>query len=151
MIHYILSILFVKDKLLTKETNKMKIVTCKDNEELSDRAAEIIMNKISERPTAVLGLATGSTPVKTYENLIQAYKDGKVSFKNVTTFNLDEYVGLAPDHSNSYTHFMNEQLFDHIDIDKEKTRSEEHTSELQSRGHLVCRLLLEKKKTKTNK
>src|SRR5690625_2705881 len=121
MIHYILSILFVKDKLLTKETNKMKIVTCKDNEELSDRAAEIIMNKISERPTAVLGLATGSTPVKTYENLIQAYKDGKVSFKNVTTFNLDEYVGLSPNHPNSYTYFMNEQLFDHIDIDKKNT------------------------------
>lgn len=99
----------------------MEIVTCKDNEELSDRAAEIIMHKISERPNAVLGLATGSTPVKTYENLIQAYKDGKVSFKNVTTFNLDEYVGLAPDHPNSYTYFMNEQLFDHIDIDKKNT------------------------------
>jgi len=99
----------------------MEIITCKDNEELSAKAAEIIINKVTEGPNAVLGLATGSTPVKTYENLIQAYKDGKVSFKNVTTFNLDEYVGLAPDHSNSYTHFMNEQLFDHIDIDKEKT------------------------------
>src|SRR5690625_398717 len=99
----------------------MEIITCKNNEELSAKAAEKIIGKITNVTDPKLGLATGSTPIKTYEFLIQANKEGKVSFQNVTTFNLDEYVGLASDDPNSYRYFMNEELFDHIDIDKANT------------------------------
>ena len=99
----------------------MEIITCKNNEELSAKAAEKIIGKITNVTDPKLGLATGSTPIKTYEFLIQANKEGKVSFQNVTTFNLDEYVGLAADDPNSYRYFMNEELFDHIDIDKANT------------------------------
>lgn len=99
----------------------MNIVTYKNNEELSAKASEVIVNKIKGLDHPVIGLATGSTPERTYELLVEAYKNGDVSFKDVTTFNLDEYVGLDPEHINSYHRFMNERLFDHVDIDKNKT------------------------------
>ncbi len=96
----------------------MKVLTFEDNEALSAKAAEIIIEKINQQPTLKLGLATGSTPMKTYENLVKAYIDGKVSFRDVITFNLDEYVGIDPTDPNSYTYFMNEHLLHHIDINE---------------------------------
>lgn len=99
----------------------MKIINVKDNEELSSKAADIIGESIKEVAKPVLGLATGSTPVRTYEILIERAKVGDMSFKDVTTFNLDEYAGLSGEHENSYRHVMNDTLFNHVDINKENT------------------------------
>ncbi len=79
-------------------------------------AAKIMAETINQRPNALIGLATGSTPVYMYGELINLCKSGEVSFKNVRSVNLDEYIGLPPTHSQSYARFMKENLFDHIDL-----------------------------------
>jgi len=84
-------------------------------------AATIIASQIMGKPSTVLGLPTGSTPVLTYRELIRMNREGVVDFSLVKTFNLDEYVGLSGEHPQSYRRFMNENLFDHINIDKAKT------------------------------
>lgn len=94
----------------------MKIVKVKDYEEMSQYAADYLIKRINEIDRPVLGLATGSTPEGMYEKLIQANKEGKISFKNITTFNLDEYVGLSEEDPNSYHFFMKDKLLDHVDI-----------------------------------
>lgn len=99
----------------------MKFITVNSYEELSKKAADIIAAQIILKPDCVLGLATGSSPVGTYKNLIKKVENGELSFKDVTTVNLDEYVGLDGTHDQSYRYFMNDNLFDHIDIDKAKT------------------------------
>ncbi len=99
----------------------MKFITVKTYEELSKKAADIIAAQIILKNDCVLGLATGSSPVGTYKNLIKKVNDGEISFKNVTSVNLDEYVGLNGSHDQSYRYFMNDNLFDHVDIDKSKT------------------------------
>ncbi len=86
---------------------------------LAKEAADLIRSKNKQGKMAVLGLATGSTPVPFYRELIRLHKEEKLSFAKVVTFNLDEYCGLGPDHPESYSRFMREQLFDHIDIPKE--------------------------------
>ena len=95
-----------------------------DNKKAGDWAAVYIANKIREfNPTPekkfVLGLPTGSTPLQMYKRLIEFYQDGIISFKNVITFNMDEYVGLDEKHPQSYHYYMFENFFNHIDIDKE--------------------------------
>lgn len=97
----------------------MKIYSNDNYEHMSICAADILCEAI--RPNCVLGLATGSTPVGMYSELIRRYEAGKLDFRNVTTVNLDEYVGLRPSNEQSYRHFMNEHLFDRINIDKERT------------------------------
>lgn len=99
----------------------MNIIVLKDEKEVSKKAAQIIKDVISKKEDAVLGLATGSSPIKTYENLIEMNENGEISFKKIKTINLDEYIGLDGKHPQSYRHFMNEKLFNHIDIDKENT------------------------------
>lgn len=99
----------------------MKIIITKDYNEMSKKAANLIAKKIKEKENIVLGLSTGTTPIKTYKNLIKKYNDKEISFKNVVSFNLDEYVGLKEDHHQSYRYFMNKTLFDHIDINKKNT------------------------------
>ena len=99
----------------------MKIIITKDYEELSLKGAEIIAEVIKNNPNAVLGLATGSTPIGTYQNLAKACADGEITFKGVTTVNLDEYVGLGEESSQSYVNFMRENLFNKVDIDLQKT------------------------------
>ncbi len=99
----------------------MKFITVKTYEELSKKAADIIAAQIILKNDCVLGLATGSSPVGTYKNLIKKVENGEISFKNVTSVNLDEYVGLDGSHDQSYRYFMNDNLFDHVDIDKSKT------------------------------
>ncbi len=94
----------------------MRIIILKDNQAVADFGAQHIQNKLRQQPSSTLGLATGSSPIKLYEQLITAYKNNEVSFKDVTTFNLDEYLGLADVHPQSYRHFMNTQLFNHLDI-----------------------------------
>ncbi len=100
----------------------MKIVILKNSDEVAAYGADIFVRFISKKPAAVLGLATGSTPVALYKQLISAYEQNRVSFKAVSTFNLDEYLGIAAEHPQSYRYFMNHQLFNHIDIDKQNTQ-----------------------------
>ena len=98
----------------------MKVIVG-NNEQLSKLIAEEFIKVINNKPNAVLGLATGTSPLGVYANLVKANKEGRVSFKRCTTFNLDEYVGLEGTHNQSYRYFMNDNLFNHIDINKENT------------------------------
>ena len=99
----------------------MEIVVCKTKEEASRKAADMIVSLVKRNPKCVLGLATGSTPVPMYSCLAEDVAAGRVSFKDVRTWNLDEYFGLAPTHDQSYRYFMDKNLFDLIDIDKANT------------------------------
>ena len=92
-----------------------------DYEAMSRRAALIIAAEIHRDPECVLGLATGSTPIGTYKNLVEWNRNGDLCFEDVQTVNLDEYKGLSGDHDQSYRYFMNTNLFDHIDIDPANT------------------------------
>ena len=98
----------------------MRVVYLEKNE-IAKEIANIFIEKVKENPSCVLGLATGSSPLGIYKNMIEACKNGEVSFKDVTTFNLDEYLGLDGNHDQSYRYFMNVNLFDHIDINKANT------------------------------
>lgn len=97
----------------------MKIFVEKDYEAMSKKAAEIFIEAIKEKPNIILGLATGSTPIGLYKELIRAHKEEGLDFSKVTTFNLDEYIGLSPEHPSSYEYFMREELFNHINIPRE--------------------------------
>lgn len=99
----------------------MRIYLEADYAAMSRRAANLIAAEVIRRPNCVLGLATGSTPIGTYENLIARNRAGDLSFREVRTVNLDEYKGLAPTHDQSYRYFMQTNLFDHIDIPPENT------------------------------
>ncbi len=99
----------------------MQIVILKDSAAVAEYGAKIFINQLQKKPDSVLGLATGSTPVSLYQRLIAANQAGEMSFKQATTFNLDEYLGLDGSHKQSYRYFMNQQLFDAIDIDKTNT------------------------------
>lgn len=92
-----------------------------DYEAVSRRAANLISAEVIRRPNCVLGLATGSTPVGTYQQLIKWHQRGDFSFQEVRSVNLDEYLGLAPSHPQSYRYFMEQNLFEHIDIQPENT------------------------------
>ena len=94
----------------------MEIVVCKTKEEASRKAAAMITAAVQKNPRTVLGLATGSTPVLMYTEMAKAVKANKVSYKQVKSWNLDEYVGLAGTHDQSYRYFMNKNLFEKIDI-----------------------------------
>jgi glucosamine-6-phosphate deaminase len=94
----------------------MQLYMAEDSKALASMAADIIQQTIVHKPNCVLGLATGSTPIVTYQELIKRYKDGQMDFSQVKSFNLDEYYGLEPDHPQSYHAFMYEQLFQHINI-----------------------------------
>ena len=94
----------------------MEVVICKTKEQASKLAADMITEAVKKNPKLVLGLATGSTPVLMYSEMAKAVKAGKVSYKQVKSWNLDEYVGLAGTHDQSYRYFMNENLFKKIDI-----------------------------------
>lgn len=99
----------------------MKIIVEKNYEEMSLRAAELFSELIKNKPDCVLGLATGGTPVEMYKNLIRMNKEGKVDFSKVKSINLDEYKGLSGNHDQSYRYFMNTNLFNHININKDNT------------------------------
>lgn len=99
----------------------MKVKVFDNSALLYDYLCEKVISKIKENPNITLGLPTGSTPIPLYERLIQAYIDHKVDFANVTSINLDEYVGLGPTHNQSYRYFMDNTLFDHININKANT------------------------------
>lgn len=94
-------------------------IQAKDYEELSKKACELFVQQLKVKPNSVIGLATGSTPIGLYEELVKQYQSGNISFKDVISFNLDEYVGIDPNNEASYHYFMNHHLFQHIDIQKE--------------------------------
>lgn len=99
----------------------MKVIITKNYDEMSQKASELVRDLVNEKPDAILGLATGGTPEGLYANLVEYYENGDLSFKDVKTYNLDEYVGLSGDHDQSYRYYMNEKLFDKVDINKENT------------------------------
>ena len=99
----------------------MKFVTVKTYEKLSRQAANIISAQVILKPKSVLGLATGSTPVGIYRQLIDWYNKGDIDFSEVVSINLDEYAGLSGENDQSYRYFMQDKLFDHINIRRENT------------------------------
>ncbi|MBE7085357.1 MAG: glucosamine-6-phosphate deaminase [Clostridiales bacterium] len=99
----------------------MNVIITENYEEMSKKAAEILIGIVKSNPNAILGLATGSSPIGTYKNMIKDHKENGTSYKNVKTVNLDEYVGLTKDHDQSYAYFMRTNLFDYIDIDQNNT------------------------------
>ena len=106
----------------TRRREKIMIIyTGKDYYDVSRKAANIMSAQIIMKPNAVLGLATGSTPVGMYKQLIEWYKKGDLDFSQITSVNLDEYKGLSGDNDQSYRYFMNTNLFDHVNIDKART------------------------------
>lgn len=99
----------------------MRVYCAKDYYHASRIAANIISAQVIMKPDCVLGLATGATPVGTYEQLVRWYEKGDLDFASVHSINLDEYKGLSPEDEQSYRYFMNSHLFDHINIDKKNT------------------------------
>ena len=99
----------------------MKLIVVNNYEELSKVAAKEFSKVIKEKENAVLGLATGGSPVGMYKELIKMYEQKELNFSKITTVNLDEYIGLNPEHNQSYRYFMNNNLFNHINIDKSNT------------------------------
>lgn len=99
----------------------MRVIVCENYDELSMAAARLVEAQMLLKPDCTLGLATGSTPIGLYNNLIELYKKGNLDFSKVTTFNLDEYYPISGDNVQSYKYFMNDKLFNHVNIDESKT------------------------------
>lgn len=99
----------------------MRFIKVSSYEELSRKAANIIAAQIIGKPDSVLGLATGSSPVGTYRELVRRNQNGDIDFSEITSVNLDEYEGLDVSSDQSYRYFMNDNLFDHVNIDKSRT------------------------------
>lgn len=99
----------------------MRIIKAENYEEMSRKAANILSAQVITKPNCVLGLATGSTPIGTYEQLVQRYKQGDLDFSEVTSVNLDEYKGLDRENDQSYYYFMHQHLFKHVNIHLENT------------------------------
>ena len=127
----------------------MQVLIYKDAATIAKAAAAIFAGEITKKDGTVIGLATGSTPVPTYQELIRMNKEGVLDFSKVISYNLDEYVGLEPTHPCSYRYFMNEQLFDHINIDKNNTHvpngitcnAEEYEEAIKAAGGVDLQLL----------
>ena len=98
----------------------MRVIVCENYEEISKEAAKIIAAQVHLKPDCVLGLATGSTPVGAYNELVDMYKKGEIDFKDVTTFNLDEYYPIKRDNDQSYYYFMHDNLFNYINVPEER-------------------------------
>ena len=144
---------------MTEVNKKIPVSVFKDSAEGSIAAANEIAGLIRQRNAegkkTVLGLATGASPIKVYDELVRLHREEGLSFKNVITFNLDEYYSLPPSHPESYVKFMNEHLFDHVDINKENvhipdgTLSEEaipafcakYESDIEAAGGIDIQLL----------
>ncbi|WP_044338083.1 glucosamine-6-phosphate deaminase [Rossellomorea aquimaris] len=99
----------------------MKLIEVKDYQEMSQVAADYLLSKVKKTKNVTLGLATGGTPQGLYKVLIHDHQQNGTSYQHVSSFNLDEYIGLSGKHPNSYYHYMNENLFKHIDIDSDNT------------------------------
>ena len=107
----------------------MQIYRAKDYEDMSKKAANIIASQVVLKPDCVLGLATGSTPIGAYKNLVEKYEQGDLDFSQVTTVNLDEYKGLPRENDQSYYYFTHDNLFDHVNVKPENTHLPDGTKE----------------------
>lgn len=120
----------------------MKIILTDNYNELSIKTADIIEGMVSSEGRVVLGLATGSTPVGTYRELIKRHEEYSLDFSKVITFNLDEYIGLSEKNHDSYNYFMNTNLFDHININKDNTHVPDGmTSDPKTYGRLYDKMI----------
>lgn len=99
----------------------VKIIIAKDYDDMSRKAANVISAQMISKPNCVLGLATGSTPIGTYAELVRRYENGDLDFSTITTVNLDEYKGITRENDQSYYYFMNDNLFSKVNIDKSRT------------------------------
>ena len=99
----------------------MRTIICEDYNDMSYQAAKIMISQLTLKPNSILGLATGSTPIGLYDNLVEAYEAGEIDFSAVTTFNLDEYYPISEDNPQSYRYFMNKHLFSRVNIDMART------------------------------
>lgn len=99
----------------------MRVIILPDAAAVAHRSADFVDGLVRKKPACVLGLATGSTPLGLYRELIRRHREAGLDFSQVTTFNLDEYVGLGPSHPQSYRQFMQTSLFDHINVDTNRT------------------------------
>lgn len=120
----------------------MKVYCAKDNKDMSRKVANIISAQIILKPNSVLGLATGSTPIGTYKQLIEWYNKGDLDFKEVKTVNLDEYKGLNSENEQSYRYFMNRNLFNHVNIEIDNTMfpdgmAEDTEAECRRYNHVI--------------
>ena len=123
------------------EENTITLIKTKDYEEMSQKAGEIIANLLKSKPNAILGLATGSSPIGLYKYLIEKNKAKEISFKDVKTYNLDEYCGIPKNHDQTYYTFMHQNLFDHIDINKENVHLPSGEGNLQKNCDSYNKLL----------
>ncbi len=98
----------------------VELIVAEDYQRLSEQAAHIVARQIRNKPDSVIGFATGSTPLGLYRELVEMHRQGELSLAKVTTFNLDEYVGLSREHPQSYYRFMWENLFAHVDIEPDR-------------------------------
>jgi len=94
----------------------MEVIIQRNYEQMSKSAAQVVVEVLNTKPNAVLGMATGSTPLGLYQELVRLHKEEQLDFSRVTTFNLDEYVGLPVNHPQSYHYFMHEHFFQHVNI-----------------------------------
>jgi glucosamine-6-phosphate deaminase len=116
----------------------MRVIIVKDAQQMGRVAADLIVQDMKKRAVYVLGLATGSTPIPLYQELIRRHREEGLDFSNVISFNLDEYVGLPANHPESYRRFMNENLFNHININKKLTFVPDGTSSDLAKVEVFC-------------
>ena len=115
----------------------MKIIVVKTYEELSEKASDIVEEVMRKNEKPVLGLATGSTPIGMYKDLIRKHKAGKLDFSKTITFNLDEYIGISKEDPSSYNYYMENEFFKHINIEKENAhvpKPSEEDQEIEKYG-----------------
>lgn len=123
----------------------MKVIITKNYEEASQKAAEIMLDIVKNNPTANLGLATGSTPIRLYELMREDHKKNGTSYKDIKSFNLDEYFGLDQSHPQSYHYFMCQNLFNELDIDMNNVFVPKGHGDIQEECDLYNKLLKENK------
>ncbi len=107
----------------------MRVIIEEDYQQLSKKAALLVASQVRLKPDSVLGLATGSTPLGMYDELIEMYNEDEINFSDVTTFNLDEYYQLPPDNPRSYNYYMQENFFKHININPDNTHIPDGTAD----------------------
>ncbi|MEC9488693.1 MAG: glucosamine-6-phosphate deaminase [Halanaerobium sp.] len=107
----------------------MRLHIVEDYQEMSKKAATIVASQVTLKPESVLGLATGSTPLGMYRNLVQMYRDDIIDLSEVVTFNLDEYLGLGPEHPQSYHHYMHKNFFNQVNIPEDNIHLPQGNSE----------------------
>lgn len=95
----------------------IQVTACRDSDAVADSLTELLVDSLAAKPDLVLGLPTGGTMIGVYRRLVEAFRRGEVSFRRATSLNVDEYVGLAPDHPRSFAHFMHEHFYRHVDVD----------------------------------